>query len=119
MTVSFKPVFINCKIKFKGTEFCSGISFVLNNLSNSSVRKLIMHAWLLLFSRLNHCIPYVAFFIDCIEEHEFSFTAGSFFDSVNTGTANTAVIKNHEGAGFNQIRKVVHHVMLNLAGHSI
>ena len=42
--------------------------------------------------------------IDCgngIEEHEFSFTSGSFFYTVNTGTANTAVIKNHEGTRLN------------------
>ena len=101
MTVSFEPVFINCKIKFKGTEFSSGISFVVNNFCYSSVWEFIMHARLLLFCRLYHCIPDAAFFIDCIEEHELCFAAGCFFDSVNSGTANTAVIKNHECAWLN------------------
>ena len=101
MTVSFKPVFINSKIKLKGTEFCSGISFVFNNFCDSTVREFIMHSRLLFFCRLYHSIPDAAFFIDCIEEHEFGFTSGSFFYTVNAGTANTAVIKNHEGTRLN------------------
>ena len=119
MTISFKPVFINCKIKLERAEFCTGITFMFNNLCNSSIRKLIMHAGLLFFGRFYHCIPDAAFLVDCIQKHKLSFASGSFFYSINTRTTNTGIIKNHKGSRFNQIRKIIHHVMFHFSCHAV
>ena len=119
MPVSFKPVFVYCKVKFKGTKFGPCISFVFNNGCNSPVRKLIMHARLLLFCRLYHCVPDAAFLVDCIKKHKFSFASGSFFNSINSSSTNSAVIKNHKCSRFNQIRQVIHHMMFNFTGNPV
>ena len=119
MTVSFKPVFINCEIKLEGTEFSSSISFVFNNFCHSTIREFIMHSRLLFFGRFYHGIPDAAFFINSIKKHEFSFSAGSFLYSVNAGTSHTAVVKNHEGTRLYKVWQVVHHVMFYLACSTI
>ena len=96
VTVTFKPVFVNCKIKLYGTEFSSCITSMFNNCSHSSVREFIMHSGLLLFCTLYHCIPDAAVLIDCVQKHKLTFAAGSFLNSVNAGTADTGIIKNHQ-----------------------
>ena len=95
MTVTFKPVFINCKIKLHCTEFSTGISRNINYSTNCSIRKFIMHTRLLFFGRFYHCIPDCTFFINRIQKHKFLLTTCSFFYTINTGTTYSGIIKNH------------------------
>ena len=103
VSITFEPFFINSKIKFHGTKFSSCISRNINNCTNCSIWKFIMHTRLLFFCIFYHCIPNSTFLIYSIQKHKFLFTSSSFFNTINTSTTNPAIIKNHKCICRNQI----------------